>query len=75
VEKAQPASGVIPASPAIQILANSFVFHNSFGMAIDASGNLFLPGGSALSSVATPVTLIVNLSNTNAAAHRFNAFG
>ena len=37
-------NGVIPASPTIQVLANSFAFNGAVGMAIDTNGNLFLPG-------------------------------
>lgn len=44
-------NGVIPDGPTVLTLANSFVFQNSFGMAIDANGNLFLPGGSTLTAV------------------------
>jgi len=39
-------NGIIGSSPTIQPLANSFAFNNVFSLAIDSSGNLFVPGGS-----------------------------
>ncbi len=44
-------NGRIPTSPTVQVLANNYVFSNSYSMTIDSSGNPFLPSGTNSSAV------------------------